>query len=135
MPGYKNRFFRLEFPELTEEGEPLVYLKLRNPTTRPYEELQPDTVFNADGSPVDRRDALHAMYAVYAALIVAGHVYDATVSRDDDGEEGEEGEMPDQPLLTFPMSADDFAKLPSEIQNKVADEVVKRQNPTTTPAT
>lgn len=131
MAGYKNRFFRLEFPELTEDGDPLIYLKLRNPTTRPYEEMQPDTVFNADGTPVDRRDALHAMYAVYARLIVGGHVYDATEARGED----DESELLDQPLLAIPMSAEDFAKLPSEIQNTVADEVVKRQNPTTTPST
>lgn len=63
------------------------------------------------------------MHAVYAGLVVNGHVYDSTATGDD------------QPLLTFPLTGEGYAKLPSEIQDRVVEEVEKRKNPTTTPPT
>jgi hypothetical protein len=123
LPGYKNRLIPLEFPELSEDGD-LISVTLRNPQTVPFDNLQPRQVaHDANGEPIDKQDAYLAMYEVYARMIVNWHVYDAT-SLDDD-----------QPELPLPATAENFAKLPLEVQNRVADEVNMRRNPTRTPST
>lgn len=123
MAGYKNRIISLAFPDLSEDGDP-VTVALRNPQTVPFDMLQPREVArDKDGNALDGKDAYLAMYEVYAKLIVNWHVYDAT-SLDDD-----------QPPLASPATAELFAKLPLEIQDKIASEVHERRNPTTTPTT
>lgn len=67
------------------------------------------------------------MYAVYAGLIVGWRAYDASVLL--------ASEDAEQPLLPSPATAELFAKLPLEIQNRIADEVRERQDPTKTPTT
>ena len=68
-----------------------------------------------------------AMYAVYASLIVSWRAYDASAPLTSETDE--------QVLLPSPATADLFAKLPLEIQNRIADVVRERQNPTKTPTT
>lgn len=99
-------------------------MALRNPMTVPFDRLQPREVArDASGNAIDQADAYRAMYEVYASLIVNWHVYDADEESDD------------QPVLPSPATAELFAKLPVEIQNKIADEVNNRRNPTPTPTT
>lgn len=99
-------------------------MTLRNPQTVPFDALQPREVpRDAQGNAISQAEANMAMYEVYASLIAAWHVYDATV------------EDANQPELPFPATGELFAKLPLEIQSKIADEVNARRNPTTTPST
>lgn len=123
MAGYKNRTIKHEFPDLAEDGD-TISITLRNPMTVPYDALQMRPVArDANGFPLDPKDASLAAYEVYAALVVDWRVYDATEESDD------------QPPLPLPATPENFGKLPVEIQNWVADEVRSRQNPTKTPTT
>lgn len=123
MAGYANRFLRLSFPELSEPDDE-IWITLRNPRTVSYEELRPKNVaYDANGNALDYEQFRKAMFDVYAKLVVDGHAYDST----DAGA--------DQPLLAFPLAGETYAKLPSEIQDKVVAELEARRNPTKTPAT
>jgi hypothetical protein len=113
----------LEFPELGEDGDD-IHVTLRNPQTVPFDALVPKgVVYDANGNAVDQAQFNEAMFEVYAFLISDWRVYDAT-SLDED-----------QPLLPSPATGTTFAKLPRAIQNRIADEVNARRNPTTTPTT
>jgi hypothetical protein len=93
MPGYANRTVRLDFEDLSEDGE-LIHVILKNPKIVPLDELQPaDVPLGPDGQPVEE-EARIAMYRVVAGLVKAWHVYDAT-STDDD-----------QPRLGLPATPD-----------------------------
>lgn len=121
MAGYKGRFIRLDFPDLGEDGDD-IHVTLRNPQTVPFDVLTPKgVVYGPDGEPVDREHFNRAMFDVYASLISDWRVYDATSLEDD------------QPLLESPATGTLFGKLPRAIQNRIADEVNNRRNPTTTP--
>lgn len=112
---------RLSFAELSEPGDE-VYVTMRNPRTVPFDALRPKgVVYDAAGNAIDQDQANRAMYEVYAGLIVNWRVYDATAETDD------------QPLLASPATGELFARLPVEIQDRIADEVNKRRNPTKTP--
>lgn len=101
---------------------------MRNPQTVPFDALRPQGVaYDANGNAIDQDQANKAMYAVYAGLIVGWRAYDASTPLDSEDAE--------QVLLPSPATADLFAKLPLEIQNRIADEVRTRQNPTKTPTT
>lgn len=106
MAGYANRLVRLEFPELTEPGDTVIHVIMRNPRTVPGPELMADTPDNA--SP---QEAMVGGMAILAKLVKAWHVYDAT-SLDDE-----------QPPLPLPATPELVAKLPSEIQNRMAAEL------------
>ena len=113
---------RLAFPELTEDGGEEIFVAMRNPRTVPFDALRPKGVaYDANGNAIDQEQANMAMYAVYASLIVNWRVYDATDEADE------------QPLLSSPATGELFARLPVEIQDRIADEVNKRKNPTQTP--
>lgn len=116
MAGYANRTLMLDFPDLSEEGDN-VHIVIKNPRMVPLHELQPaDVPTNADGTPVDDTAATTAMFKVFAALVKAWHVYDAT----DDGD--------DQALLPLPATPETVAKLPMEIQKRLIEEVTKVTN-------
>ncbi|NUS29188.1 MAG: hypothetical protein HOV92_33920 [Streptomyces sp.] len=106
MAGYANRVITLQFPELTEAGDDTVHVVIRNPKTMPAQELMADT---PDGSTPEQ--AFQAGLAILAKLVIGWHVYDAT-SLDDD-----------QPPLGLPATPDLVAKLPMEIQNRMAAEL------------
>lgn len=121
MAGYRNRTIRLDFADLSEEGD-MVYVVMRNPRTVPTDQLNArDVQLDAQGLPVDPEDAKLAGREVLAGLIVDWHVYDASTSADE------------QPLLALPATAEAVAKLPLEIQNRVITEVNNARNPTRTP--
>lgn len=133
MPGYKNRTLVLDFPELSEDGD-RVYLVMRNPRTVPFEDLQPREVpLDASGQPIDAADARAASYELFAKLAIGGRLYDAALPQNPDPAFAEQ--ETDQPLLTFPISGEQFARLPVEIQSRVAQEVRLGQNPRSTPDT
>lgn len=113
---------RLAFPELTEDGGEEIFVALRNPRTVPFDALRSKGVaYDANGKAVDQEQANRAMYEVYAGLIVNWRVYDASSEADD------------QPLLSCPATGELFARLPVEIQDRIADEVNRPRNPTKTP--
>ncbi|MBV6697435.1 hypothetical protein KV557_09895 [Kitasatospora aureofaciens] len=105
MAGYANRVIRLSFPELSEPGDD-IHIVMRNPKTVPAQELMADTPENATPD-----EAFRAGLTVLARLVQAWHVYDAT-STDIH-----------QPPLPLPATAELVAKLPMEIQNRMAAEL------------
>ncbi|MQS14523.1 hypothetical protein F7Q99_20200 [Streptomyces kaniharaensis] len=106
MAGYANRIVTLDFPELTEPGDEMIRVVMRNPKTVPGPELMADTPDN-----VTSEQAFQAGLAILAKLIVGWHVYDATSTADD------------QPPLPMPATADSVGRLPMEIQNRMAAEL------------
>lgn len=119
MPGYANRTIMLDFPELSEEGDK-VHVIIRNPRTMPTAELKPNTTvtLGPDGQP-DEAAAEQAGYEVLARMVTAWHVYDATDTSDD------------QQPLPLPATPELVAKLPVEIQNRMATEWQAVANPGT----
>jgi hypothetical protein len=122
MAGYKDRVVTLEFDEDEDGGR--IYVALRNPRKVPATELQVRQVArDAAGNAIDPLEEAAAVFELYAKLIVGWRAYDATT------------EAEDQPLLDSPATPELVAKLPSEIQEKIAEEVWAKKNPTTTPTT
>lgn len=114
IPGYDNRFKRIDFPELGSD----VYVTIRNPKTMAPSKLRPEGVqLDAQGNPANEDEAEAAMYGVMAALVRDWHVYDAT--SDDD----------DQPLLKLPATVEEITKLPLEILKKLSAELGAAVNP------
>lgn len=107
MPGYANRLVTLTFPELTEPGDTTINVVMRNPKTVPAQDLMPAS---AD-DPSDQQAAFKAGLAVLAGLVIGWHVYDATDTADD------------QAPLPLPATPELVAKLPMEIQNRMAAEL------------
>lgn len=117
MAGYANRVLTLTFPELSEAGDN-VHVVIRNPKTMTTTELQPaDIAIGPDGKPLDPAAAERAGHEVLARMVIGWHVYDATDTNDD------------QPILPLPATPELVAKLPLEIQNRMAAEWKKIANP------
>lgn len=116
MAGYGNRTIMLTFPELSEDGDN-VHVIIRNPKLVPTQELMPDDVPTGPDGTQDQKALMLAGMTVIARLVKVWHVYDAT-SLDDD-----------QPTLGLPATAELVAKLPMEIQNRIADEISKVRSP------
>lgn len=122
MAGLKDRFITITFPELTEEGQPLLYVTLRNPKLVPLEWLRSRVAFNADGMPVNDEAATLESYERLARLITDLRMHDA-----------EDPNM-DQALLEMPMTAEKVARLPMAVNTRIAEELTRvNENPTTTP--
>lgn len=114
MPGYDNRFKRIDFPELGSD----VFVTIRNPKTMPPSMLRPEGVaLDANGNPLDEVEAEKAMYRVLATLVRDWNVYDASSDADE------------QPLLPLPATADSVERLPLAIINRVATELADAANP------
>lgn len=107
MAGYANRHITLNFPELTEPGDEPIRVIMRNPKTVPTQEL----MAGAPDDSADTEAAFQAGLEVLAKLVIGWHVYDATCTDDD------------QPPLPLPATADSIARLPLEIQNRMAAEL------------
>jgi hypothetical protein len=125
MGGYANRHIRIDFPELSEEGD-LVWVRIRNPRTVPVAEMQSaaeDVRLGPDGKPLpeDTEKALSSGNKLIAKLVTDWHVYDASALGDD------------QPLLGLPATPELVAKLPLEILDRLGEEL-DRANPQKTPA-
>lgn len=117
MSGYANRVIRLEFPDLTEDGDTVIHVVIKNPRLMPPAEIIPrDAKTGADGT-VDEQDAMQAMYEVISRVVKAWHVYDAT----DDGD--------DQEPLALPATPERVAKLPMEIVNAIGERIQQVASP------
>lgn len=122
MAGLKNRLITLQFPELTEDGEELLYVTLRNPKLVPLDWLRSRVASNPDGSPVNEDAATWEGYERLAKLITDIRMYDA------------EDLNEDQAMLEMPMTADKVARLPIVVNTRIAQEMAKvGESPTTTP--
>jgi hypothetical protein len=110
MGRYANSSIRLDFPDLSD-GDDQIYVTIRNPKTVPADTLMPkaDVPLGPDGKP-ESTGAIRASYEVMAGLVIDWHVYDGTLDED-------------APPLELPAKADDFAKLPFEIVQRLADEL------------
>lgn len=149
--GYKNRIIRIDFPELAEDTGDPIFILLRNPKLMPATELRsyaekisPESAAAAGGddpaaavaAAAGDRD-MDAAYRMFARMIVAWRVYDATAVPQVDAAGNITG---DQPLLPLPATADLIAKLPLEIIERLGAELGKAspktsQEPgTTTPS-
>lgn len=117
MAGYANRSIKLDFPDLSEPGDE-IYIAIRNPRLIPPGELRgKDIPLDDKGVPVNPAEAEQAMYETLAKLVVSWHVYDATDLADE------------QALLTSPATPEAVAKLPTEIINRLAEEIQQAANP------
>lgn len=114
IPGYDNRFKRLDFNDLGEG----VFVTIRNPKTVPPSMLRPEGIsMDAAGNPTNEAQAERAMYKVLANLVRDWYVFDATSDEDE------------QPVLGLPATADSVEKLPLEIINRIASELALATNP------
>jgi hypothetical protein len=127
MAGYTSPYVLLPFPDLGDD----VSVLIRNPQLLPPSELTPEDVqLDERGQPVDPQAANMAMYKVFARLIVAWKVYDASelitpveVSEDADPVALFESlETTAQPRLGA-ISAENIARLPMRIINRIGAEL------------
>lgn len=116
MSGYAKRNVRLAFPDLTEEGDPEVFVTIRNPKIVPAHLLVAREVSDDDYK-ADRYAYFKASYGVIASLIVDWNVYDAT-SLD-----------MDPPRLGLPATEETVAKLPRDIAQAIADKIQEATSP------
>ncbi|MDI5965718.1 hypothetical protein [Streptantibioticus silvisoli] len=134
MSGYNNRFVLLTFPELGEK----VSVLLRNPKLQPPNDLTPEDVpVDADGEPVDQKDAERAVYKMVAGLIVDWRVYDASASgetpaidldADDLDAQMAALEAADQVRLDK-VTPENVARLPMAILNRISEEIGRVADP------
>jgi hypothetical protein len=110
MGRYANSHVRLDFPDLSEEGD-LIYVTIRNPKTVPSQVLMPDEVPEGeDGKPLSSEAAIAASYAVMARIITDWHVYDGTAEED-------------SPPLPLPATVDHLKTLPFAILQRLSNEI------------
>jgi hypothetical protein len=114
MPGYANRTIRLAFPELTEEGDPEVFVTIRNPKILPGHEITVRDVTD-EQLKADPAANFFAQYDLVARLVTDWLVYDATTE--------------DAQPLELPADEHKVAKLPRQIAAKIISLVVEAQNP------
>ncbi|GHB55430.1 hypothetical protein GCM10010331_49070 [Streptomyces xanthochromogenes] len=127
MPGYTSPYVLMQFPDLGDD----VSVLMRNPQLLPPREITPRDVPTDDkGQPLDPDDAQKVMYEVFARLIVAWKVYDASqtppleISEDADPVALFEslGSGDAQPRIG-PINVDNVARLPMRIISRMMDEV------------
>ena len=118
MGRYANATTRFDFPDLSEDDDP-IYVIIRNPKTVPAERLAPagDVPTGPDGKP-ERDAAMNASFEVMAGLVVDWHVYDATAEDD-------------SPPLPLPATVAMLRSLPFEIVQAITDEIAKVLSPPT----
>lgn len=123
--GYANRSLKIEFPELSEPGDP-IWVTIRNPRLMTQSELRPrDVEIGADGVPTDLDEAQEAMFETLARLIIGCKVYDASdLSLDTEGNEigGDE-------LIPTPVTPASIGKFPAHILKRLTDEITEALNP------
>jgi hypothetical protein len=139
VAGYANRFIRLNFPEISEEGDP-VWVAIKNPKLIVQGDLPKDTENLPNVEDVESEDVavseetLTTINRMAARMIVNWHAYDATVypcpecpGPDCTVCDGN-GVLPDQELLPLPVTPESVAKLPMEITMRLGEEM-KKINP------
>jgi hypothetical protein len=113
MGRYANQFVTLDFPDLSEEGDP-IFIKIRNPKTVPVDKLKGATdPIDPETGEIIRSKAMDSGIEVIAGLIVDWHVYDGT-TEDEDSEP-----------MGLPATAELVRKLPMEIISRISDEIAK----------
>lgn len=127
MAGYTSPYVLLPFPDLGED----VSVLIRNPQLLPPNELTPEDVQLDDrGQPVDPQAANMAMYKVFARLIVAWKVYDASelITPIEIAEDADPAALFDsleatpQPRLGA-ITPENIARLPMRIINRIGAEL------------
>ncbi|MGW2861955.1 hypothetical protein [Streptomyces sp. NPDC001205] len=127
MPGYTEPYVLLRFDDLGDD----VSVLIRNPQLLPPREITPrDVPLDDKGQPVDTDDAQTAMYEIFARLIVAWKVYDASQSSPlEVGDDADPvalfqslGTADPQPRIG-PVNVENIAKLPMRIISSLMDTV------------
>lgn len=108
--GYVNTKVRLDFPDLSEDDDP-IFVTIRNPRVVPSMQLLADDLPDE----TDSAARLDASFKIMAGLIVDWHVYDGTT---DDGDP-----------LPLPATVETLRLLPMEITGRIADEVAQVTRP------
>lgn len=131
--SYTNPYVLLQFPELGDD----VSILLKNPQLLPPSEITPEDVPVDDkGQPLDSKAAQEAMYKVFAKIIVAWKVYDATaaspveVAADADPVALFEsfGASEEQPRLGA-ITAENVGRLPVRVINRLMEELSRVADP------
>lgn len=116
MTGFRNRIVTLQFPDLTDEGEPVLHVVLRNPQTVPPTDLVPDDIaVGPDGAPVDQALAAQRSREIIARLIIGWRMYDAT----EFGYDPETGLATDQQPLPLPATPELVDRLPMAVIREI----------------
>lgn len=126
MAGYANRVVRLAFPHLTEDGQPELFITIKNPKVMPPHEL---TAFDIDldpvtGAPKDPALAAQRSTEIIARLVIAWRMYDAT-----DWALDEDGNLVDQHPLPLPATPDLVRRLPSDAFVEITRVLQEAMNP------
>lgn len=124
MAGLRDRIITIQFPELTEDGEPVLYVAFRNPKLVPLDWLRSNLAAGPDGRPLDEEAATSESYERIAKLITGLRMYDAEDVSDD------------QALLEMPMTPDKARRLPLVVNTRIAEELGRvGESPSKTPDT
>lgn len=110
MGRYANPQIRLDFPDLSEDDDP-IYVTIRNPKNVPGPQLMTNDL--PEGSTSDQY--LDESYRIMAGLVVDWHVYDGA---SDDGD-----------ALPLPASVESMRKLPVDITKQIAEQIALVVNP------
>ncbi|MFK0222237.1 hypothetical protein ACIQWN_29105 [Streptomyces vinaceus] len=135
MSGYSNPYVLLQFPELGDD----VSVLMRNPQLLPPSEITPkDVATDETGKPLDPQAAQEAMYEVFARVIVAWKVYDASqpvpLDLTDDPDPValfaslSVDSLAPQPRLTA-VTVENVARMPLRITNRIMEEISKVADP------
>ncbi|MFB6805486.1 hypothetical protein [Streptomyces sp. NPDC056387] len=134
MSGYTNPYVLLQFPELGED----VSVLMRNPQLLPPSEVTPkDVPLDDRGQPLDPQQAQEAMYEVFARVIVAWKVYDASqaapLELGDDVDpvalfESLGAAQTPQPRLGA-VTVENIGRMPLRIINRVMEEISRVADP------
>jgi hypothetical protein len=134
VAGYKNRTLTIEFPDLSDEDDP-VWVKIRNPKilTTDFFDSTEDLPVAPSTEGMDEPTRVSTLRAhtkaltaaqmqqsreVMSRIIVDGHVYDANDDSDAPA------------VLTMPLTVETVAKLPVEIVTKISEAMSGATNPT-----
>jgi len=134
VSGYSNPYVLLQFPELGDD----VSVLMRNPQLLPPSEVTPkDVPLDERGQPLDPQQAQESMYEVFARVIVAWKVYDASESAPiEAGEEVDPVALFEslnavgapQPRLGA-ITSDNVGRMPMRIINRVMEEISRVADP------
>jgi hypothetical protein len=109
--GYANRLIRLDFPEFSEENDP-IFVTIRNPKLVPPDTLiVSNLVDRPDDKPVTTEEAIAGNAEVISRLVSIWNVYDAA----------DDSDNPQR--LPLPATPDLARKLPREITSRILEEV------------
>lgn len=125
MAGFANRVRTLTFPELTEEGEPILFVAVRDPKTMPPKLLMPpDIARGPDGQPLVPEEAEQRSREILARMVIRWRMYDASDFAVDD-----EGFPLEQAMLPLPATPELIEKLPLVVTHAMNTLIVEALNP------